>query len=231
MGGAGEMARTVGAGASREQILGSLSGRSATHYRAQHVAELELLHKSYGRVSTVSEAKMVVDSSKNPGYFLNLLNTNGFELYFVHLVRDPLAVAASWVSKKRTLDASADEEFPIYAPFRSALQWSLYNFFASNFRKSLGSRYMQVSHEEFCATPGKVVREVLGFLGEDYSDVSLDQCEFGVRVHHTISGNPSRFITGRVRVEEKDSPKLNMMQRLLVRGLTGPASAILKQRR
>lgn len=205
------------------------SKSSVDRYISDHRKTIDVIGRLYSQIAEVSGARIIIDSSKNPGYFINLLPIREFDVYFIHLIRGPEAVSASWKARKKTLDASDDEEFPRYSVMRSALQWSVYNVFAANLRKWLGVRYLRVSHEEFCARPGKVLLDLLKGLGESGSDISPDQNIFDVTPQHSVSGNPSRFDTGRVRVVDTPAPNLSKVDEFLVRLVSGPARWIINR--
>jgi hypothetical protein len=71
-------------GASRESDLDSYLSASSQLYRA---------------VADVTRARVVVDTSKRSGDAAALLVTPGIDAFFVHLVRDPRAVAHSWARR------------------------------------------------------------------------------------------------------------------------------------
>src|SRR5438067_9142701 len=58
----------------------------------------------YRAIADVTGAKVVVDSSKRPSDAALLPLLEGVDPYFIHLVRDPRAVAFSWRGQKRELD-------------------------------------------------------------------------------------------------------------------------------
>ena len=61
---------------------------------------LGTLGRLYGAVRDVTGSSVIVDSSKFPSYGYALGMVPGVELYVLHLVRDPRAVAYSWLKKK-----------------------------------------------------------------------------------------------------------------------------------
>jgi len=193
------MRDAVGSRAARAQLAAMLTGR-ARAYRKRRSAELETLDRLYTAVAAQTGSVGVVDASKTPPYALNLLTNPNVELYFVHLVRDPRAVAHSW-SRRRPTGESDDEMMPRYSGLKSGVYWILFNLLGLAFRLWPRAHYLRVRYEDLCEHPRPTVERILDHCG--MPDSGLEWHGGGavsVEPQHSISGNRSRFVTGRVDI-------------------------------
>jgi len=180
----------------------------------------------YRAVADVTGAKVIVDSSKriSDGSLLRLLP--GFELYFVHLVRDPRAVAYSRRRTKVNPDREIPGEMGGKNPAGSAFQWAVGNLGADAVRRKHGrSRSMLVRYEDFVRQPRSIVERITDMVGvspESTPFVSDTSVRLGV--HHTVSGNPIRFNTGTVDLIEDNRwlAGLSQLDRAVTTALTLP---------
>ncbi len=74
---------------------------------------LEKLLIAYGRlydaIGTVTDSRVIVDSSKEPAHGFAMGMVPGVDFYVLHLIRDPRAAAYSWSKKKPQPDTDARE--------------------------------------------------------------------------------------------------------------------------
>lgn len=155
-------------------------------YFRKYKAELKLLNECYDYILESSEKNIVIDSSKSPFYFSSLLKLEGYELHFVHVIRDPKGVCASWKKNKVTGDdLEGKVKFPKYSIFRSCAQWTFVNFACLLFRNKKNVNYIQVKYEDFAREPEVVLDSIVHDIGEERV-VSEPYV-------HSISGNPIRF--------------------------------------
>jgi Sulfotransferase family len=168
----------------------------------------------YHAITTVTGARVIVDSSKRPSDAALLRFLPGLEPFFVHLVRDPRAVAYSWQRHKRELDGGRAEEMPRRGPIRSAAEWAAVNLAAEAVRRREPSRSVLLKYEDLVAEPRKALERIVRLLGEVHVELPfLDDHTVSLSPNHTVSGNPSRFATGAVRVHADDEWKLRMGRR------------------
>ncbi len=160
----------------------------------------------YRAVVESTGARVLVDSSKEPVYG-RLLEHLDIDFFVVHLVRDPRAVAYSWLRRKERFRASPGEQ-PSYmhrhGPLTSSAFWLAWNAIAGGFwRRRLGSRYLLVRYEDFIADPAATLTAVLRMVGEPVASLPLTgPSSLVLQPNHMISGNPSRFATGSVQLKE-----------------------------
>lgn len=159
------------------------------------------LGRFYDAIRTVSGCDVVVDSSKSPTYALALDRIPGIDLRVVHLVRDPRATAHSWLRKKVQLDDHEVRYMHSHGPIGSSVTWDVYNVAIEAVAARGQRRYLRVRYEDFAARPREVVERIAnfaGFKGRGLPFVAADTVELDV--NHTVSGNPSRFQSGAVRL-------------------------------
>src|SRR5690348_12216927 len=173
----------------------------------------QLVEKLYRAVSTVSGARLLVDSSKQPvhAYLLQLMGIA--ELHVVHLVRDPRGCAYSY-QKRKPHPALKEGYFPSMHPARNSMHWILANVATEVIWKRSPERYLLVRYEDFIARPKHTVHRILEFAGEQdiESPFSSEHSVF-LRPLHGVSGNSVRFQTGALRLSLDDKWKSEMKGR------------------
>jgi hypothetical protein len=122
----------------------------------------------YHAVQHVSGARVIVDTSKFPSYGYVLQNLPSIELYVLHLVRDPRAVAYSWNSRRKLkLDEDGSKKLMTSHGFgKSSLVWDEWNLAIENLRRQEPERQMLLRYEDFVASPRRSTKRILRFLGD-----------------------------------------------------------------
>jgi Sulfotransferase family len=189
-------------------------------------AHAHLVSRLYGAIRDVTGARVIVDSSKRPWDAALLSAMEGVTPFFIHLVRDPRAMAYSQSKAKANPDRS---QAAVMAPTRisvSAFQWIRRNLTSDAVRRSQpAARSLLIDYHDFCTEPRDVVKAITALVGE--ADVELpfsDDHTVRLGGNHTVSGNPDRFRTGLVPVREDDRWKKEMpgRDRLVATALTAP---------
>lgn len=186
------------------------------------------LQQIYCGLLESTNADVIVDSSKFPTDAIVAAGLPGFEVYVVHMVRDPRAVAFSWARRKLVQDKVKDGGFlRRVGIIRSTLVWLLYNVVIQRHVKAAVGcdHYKLVRYEEFASEPEKTLDDILRFIKESPSSRPVfhgNQVE--LKVSHTASGNPGRFRTGLVsiRLDSEWRAAMPSRQKLLVSALTFP---------
>ncbi len=198
---------TAQAHAARTRHLPLVATRLGSRVRDDAAARyLRAIGGVYRAVVECTGARVLVDSSKEPVYG-RLLEHLDIDFFVVHLVRDPRAVAYSWLRRKERFRAQPGEQ-PSYmhrhGPLTSSGFWLAWNGMAGAFwRRRLGRRYLLVRYEDFIADPAATLTSVLRMLGEPVESLPLSgPSRLELRPNHMISGNPSRFATGSVELKE-----------------------------
>jgi hypothetical protein len=179
-------------------------------------AYLPVAARLYSALSAATGGRVVVDSSKRAGDAALLLLVPRVEASFVHLVRDPRAVAYSW----RKRDA------PGHGAVTTARDWSAFNLLDEAVRRKAGPhRSLRVRYEDFVARPRTTVEAVLGMLGEPVRALPFaDEHTVVLGSNHTVLGNPVRFEAGRVELRDDETWRTQLpgADRLAVTALTLP---------
>lgn len=207
-------------------LMFSASGRRMLASRLEKF--MNRLQKLYGAAQENTGSRVIVDSSKLPTYGYVLGMTPGIDLYVVHLIRDPRAVAYSWLRKK----PQPDTEKPAYMlqmnTAKSPVLWDVWNASSEALWRGASGRYMRLRYEDFIEKPQRVLQDILGMLHEDARGLAfVDERNVELGVSHTVSGNPNRFQTGMVRLRPDDewASRMRLRDKMLVTLLTFPLLA------
>ena len=177
---------------------------------------LDAGRRLYGAVAEVTGARVIVDTSKRAGDAAALLLMTEVEPFFVHLVRDPRAVAQSWARRP---------EGGI-GPVATARDWTAFNLLDEALRARAGrDRSMRLRYEDLVAGPAWSLRSVARLAGEEPATLPLRADHVALLgVNHGVMGNPSRFVTGEVPLRQDDEWKraLSGTGRWTVTALTLP---------
>lgn len=195
---------------------------------AQMGGYLEALENLYGTLREVSGSRVIVDTSKFPSYGYVLQSTPNIELYVLHLVRDPRAVAHSWKARKKLrLDRSGGPVVTMtpHGTIESSLVWDEWNLAIERALRDDPERYMLLRYEDFVEAPRSSVEKVLRFLGEESPRTPFeDERRVALEVSHAFSGNPDRFVNGTIDIKDNEEWKRDMStaRQIAVTALTWP---------
>jgi hypothetical protein len=162
---------------------------------------LDALGRLYRAVQNVTGCRVIVDTSKFPSYGFVLGMVPSVDLRVLHLVRDPRAVAYSWLRKRLHPDPESPEYMPLRGPAASSLRWVARNLATEALWRRSPKGYLLLRYEDFVATPQKSIGRVLDLVGEEAAPrphVTEHEVELGV--NHNVWGNPDRFRTGTVEI-------------------------------
>jgi hypothetical protein len=202
-----------------------LLGRGPRGRRQREALEAysEIMARVYRALARITEAPVIIDSSKRPAGGAALLRLPGVEAYFIHLVRDPRAVVHSNQRQKA---------YPEGGHMGGAgLAFSIVYWLATNIaaeavcRRHLRHRSLFTRYEDYVLAPRPVVERIAAMTGEDGSCPSPTTAEVvHPRENHMISGNPSRFQDAPVELHRDDQWMVEMPRgkRLLITALTLP---------
>lgn len=187
-----------------------------------------MLLSLYSAIAEVSGADVVVDTSKRPADALITASIPEVELFLVHLVRDPRAVAFSW-SRTRPSPGGIPGGQPLgkRTTAQSSAQW-LYNnaSFSTLLRRLAGPKhYLRIRYEDFVAEPRATLEAIGMLLGQPIGDLPfLDGRTVRLRSTHTVAGNPARFRTGPIELSMDDEWRRAMSprQRWLATAVASP---------
>lgn len=182
------------------------SGRGDVGSDARMRRYAEVLGSVYRTIAEVTGASVVVDSSKRPSdaAFVRLLS--GVDAYFLHVVRDPRAVAYSWERRKPQPDRAGDVEMVRHGVVDSTFNWVIWNAAIERLRgRHNPAKSMRLRYEDFTSRPRLSFERIVDMLGESPgAGPFVDERTVTLLPNHTVSGNPSRFKTGTITLSEDD---------------------------
>lgn len=166
----------------------------------------ELMARLYQAIAEVTGAELIVDSSKNPAGAALLARLDGIESYLLHMVRDPRAVAHSWMRPTPQLDRSKPALMQQHGPWESCSKWIVWNAFAEGLAAAYPGRFRRLRYEDLIVRPRAAVEDLLTMTGTSIDGGPFeDERTVVLADNHTVSGNPGRFRTGRTMLRADDA--------------------------
>jgi hypothetical protein len=145
-----------------------LPGGSPTKEYAASIVSL------YRELAETTGTRVIVDSSKREADAALLRLLSGVDPYYVHLVRDPRAVAYSWQRRKPTPEPR--REMVTYKPSTSTRNWLGLNVTAEAIRRRVGpGHYMLVRYEDLATNPKGTLEAIAAMLGETPAALPVDE--------------------------------------------------------
>lgn len=164
---------------------------------------LDDLERLYCGIAGHTGSRVVVDSSKEPHYSYLLREGTTLPVIFVHLVRDPRAVAYSWQRRKAERGLGENRTMEHRGPLLASIFFTVSNVAAELLWWRHRDRYVFLRYEDLVASPtaildalGQLVGEAPGVVGLP-ADMTLDP-----ERTHTAWGNPDRIGRTHVVVRE-----------------------------
>jgi len=123
---------------------------------------IRVLTDLYAAFAHVSEARILVDSSKNLGDAALLIRAPTVEAYCVHVVRDPRGVLLT----RRKLAGRSPARFRPIESIRTSVYWSLVHHSALAItRRYAEGRSVRVRYESFADDPQRAIEGVARLVG------------------------------------------------------------------
>jgi hypothetical protein len=164
------------------------------------------MRDTYRRLACRTGAGLLVDSTKFPAAAELTAETNGGEVYVVHLVRDPRAVAHSLGRRQLRPGRSPllARLLYVWTALRAALDWTLRNAYAEVRLRGVRGRYMRLRFEDLTADPRGALARLAEFAGLEF-DEEVFEGPASVRLgeNHILSGDESRFERGLVEISPR----------------------------
>jgi hypothetical protein len=227
----GDLARTIflreQSQTLRSRLTMAVPGGSR-RLRASPVREyLDRLEKLYHSIASTTGCRIIVDSSKLPSHTALLQMLPSVDVYVVHLLRDPRAVAYSWLRKKPRQDAGVTMHMPQFSPARTALQWNVRALSTAALCRRQRSQSLTLSYEDFTRDPREATGRIVALTGETAALPFVDASHARLGMTHTVWGNPGRFQSGTVEISMDDEWRRKMARkdRAVVAAMTWPLLA------
>jgi hypothetical protein len=176
--------------------------------RRRYVSSLRRL---YQKISWVSGARVVVDTSKHAGHAL-LARDTGLDVTILHLVRDPRAVVWSHGRRRHVPEGVVAGNMPTHAAPYIAIRWTARNAFIDlAVRPDIRMRY-----EDLVTAPDQAIDRI-------WTAIGLSP-EPGEGKSHAIAGNLNRFDQAplRLRLDDEWMQRLPRGQRAMTTAVTLP---------
>ncbi|MGI8777101.1 MAG: sulfotransferase [Acidimicrobiales bacterium] len=171
-------------------------------------------------ILSVSGARVVIDSSKDPSWAFLLDALGAFDLSVLHLVRDSRAVAYSWTRSRVRPEVHWTVEYmKRRSPLRTAFTWDANHVLFEALGRRSQRRYLRLRYEDFVRRPDDTIAAVVALpdplVPENRSDDGWN---------HSISGNPVRFDPRPLQITLDDEWETNLApeDRRLVTMVTAP---------
>ncbi len=185
--------------------------RSAA-FRRRLDAYGDVLDSLYRAITTVSGARYVIDSSKQPSHGYLLSTRDLLRVHFIHLIRDSRAVGHSWRRRRLRPEIHWEERYmPVFNPAFMLLTWYIETTF-NHYFLSRGRPPLLIRYEDFVTTPRPTITRILDHLGDVplRPDPFLSASCIRAVDNHTVSGNPFRFRRGAVDIRPDTSWQTEM---------------------
>jgi Sulfotransferase family len=187
----------------------------------------------FSALAAVSGSTMLIDSSKEPGFWLFLRLVPGIRVKTVHVVRDSRAVAFSWrrLVVKPELVTQRIEHMGLIPSWKTAIKWNTVNLIFSVARgRPHRNSYASIRYEDFAANPDQALAEVLKKLDLNSPVTTASGVAGGSTLQrstlqHSVSGNPVRFEESRlskIKVDDEWKRSMPRMMRTVVTMLSFP---------
>jgi hypothetical protein len=144
------------------------------------------------------EIHWLVDSSKDPYRLLWLIRSNLFNIKVLHIVKNPRAFIYSVT--KDVQDPSLKQ---VYVAAKQSMKWSIENYLISQIAQHhlTSSDYYLVNYEKLAAEPTKTFQAICQMIGCEFEPQAITNFRQGSV--HTIAGNPMRYETRGIVLDER----------------------------
>ena len=149
-----------------------------------------------------SQLTWVVDASKDPYRLLWLARSNFFNVKVLHVVKSPPSFAYSMV-KRLPKDEINSFRKRFTETARQSLKWSIENHLISQVAQNhlAPSDYMLVNYEKLASKPTEMFKEICTVIGCEFESGAVSN--FREESQHTIAGNPMRYESKGIVLDEK----------------------------
>ncbi len=190
------MTRLGGTTLARRQLRGSAGTLEGSEPYAA------LLSRVYAAGASVSGASVIVDSSKKPWHTAVAMGLDDFDVYVLHVLRDPRGVAFSF--QKQVAYDGGDQEMARHSPTFSSLAW-LYRNWLTESEWGEHPHYLRTRYEDFVLEPRQTLLDIFAMIEEDLDLPLTTENDLLLKPSHNISGNPARFNTGTIELRLDDA--------------------------
>jgi hypothetical protein len=197
------------------------------HQLREYLRDVESIYRA---IRSHTGCRVIIDPSKFPFYGRALDLIGSLDVYVLHLIRDPRAVAFSWQRKKTEKTKDPSVMVPAFRrqenpPVKASIKWIVSNVMTEFFWKRSPSRYLMIRYEDFIVSPRENIKRILALLGEEADSLPFfEENQVVVRPAHSAGGNPGRFRSGVVelKVDNVWMSKMSKADEMITGDLTWP---------
>lgn len=160
---------------------------------AEHAALMTLV---YHAIAERTGTRVVVDTTKIPAGAALLAHLDGVMPCYVHLVRDPRAVAHSWSRPK-------DYAY-VMRSWKSTAYWRGFNLASQAISRRYPDHSLFLRYEDFIASPAVAIDAMLRLCGAEPGANPVHGRTVELHANHTVTGNPDRFHSGATAIRCRD---------------------------
>lgn len=152
----------------------------------------------------ISGKRIICDSSKSYPRLKKFLNSELFDVFILHLVRDGRAVAFSYKKAGERLKKQGKlltgQEKSLYGYYKQLWHWQKINIKLHSQFKNLDN-YLCIRYEDLVAAPQEYISKILQIINLEFE---RNQLEFWKFNHHNIDGNRMR-VKGKQEIKQDRS--------------------------
>lgn len=162
----------------------------------------------------------IVDASKDPYRLLWLLRSGLFNIKVVHMVKNPNAFIYSVTKHLINEPSGFNLHKRLYFTARQSVAWIIQNALFSRIAANhLDPKdYLLLTYEDFATEPHEAFKKVCDVIGCEYEKRAVDSFREGSV--HTIAGNPMRYESRGIKLDEKWKSRLPQSSKTLAGLLT-----------
>jgi hypothetical protein len=162
---------------------------------------IKVLEQLYDSIFKVSDAEIIVDSSKLFEVALLISMIKKYQIYYLHIIRDPRAVTYSRVFNKKKQITSIDNIIQMGKGItinKSIRNWLEMNYFSEKFFKRNQKKYKRIYYEKFSKQPNFYLDQILKFCNIHAENPIKNNIVEIQKPNFAFSGNPVRLIEDKI---------------------------------
>jgi hypothetical protein len=165
-----------------------------------------IIERLYRAIWEVSGCRLLIDSSKGGAYSHFLSRIPGFDLHFLHLIRDPRAVLSSYVEFWGSRNIHGYRRITL----KTILAWNKTQLLMEIWGRFLRGRahYRQMYYETYLARPQANTQAIFDFVGlpEQARSISFkDEKTVYLQPSHSTGGNARSNAVGDIVLKPNNS--------------------------
>lgn len=140
------------------------------------------------------QIKYLVDASKDPYRLFWMLKSGRFDLYVIHLLKDPRAFVYSMVKR---------DPGSFRTNLRFSVRWKVENSLFAHLcaDPELNGKTMLLRYEQIASDPNGVLERLGDWLQVEARELTPES--FRDKENHAISGNPMRWLDTEIALDQK----------------------------